>query len=96
MRNDHPQKQAHAKAPTSKPASPPSPTSKGEPNEGEGNRTAARRYDTATVDYIASGRSEAAAKAAAAALDGPEADELRAAESVGKAGHPRQSPSTKR
>jgi hypothetical protein len=64
--------------------------SSGQPNEGEGNRTAARRYDTATEAYIASGRSPAAAKAAADALDGPEAKELREAEKIGKAGHPKR------
>jgi hypothetical protein len=61
-----------------------------QPNEGEGNRTAARRYDTATEAYIASGRAPAAAKAAADALDGPEAKDLREAEKIGRAGHPKR------
>ena len=71
---------------TSNAAAPPG----AQPNEGEGNRTAARRYDTATEAYIASGRAPAAAKAAADALDGPEAKELREAEKIGKAGHPKR------
>ena len=55
-----------------------------EPNEGEGNRTAARRYDKATEEYVKSGRADAAAKRAAEALDGPEGDELRRAEEEAK------------
>ena len=57
-------------------------------NQGEGNRTAARNYDAGVEAYIESGRSDAAAKAAAKAIDGPEGKDLRAAEEVGKAGHP--------
>ncbi len=55
-----------------------------QPNEGEGNRTAARRYNKATEEYVKSGRSEHAAKEAENALEGPEADELREAEEEGK------------
>ena len=51
-----------------------------EPNEGEGNRTAARRYNKATEEYVKTGRSDEAAKRAAQALDGPEGEELRRAE----------------
>jgi hypothetical protein len=53
-------------------------------NEGEGNKTAARRYNRATVEYGQSGRVERAAKAAEKALEGPERAELERAEQVGK------------
>jgi hypothetical protein len=53
-------------------------------NEGEGNKTAARRYNEATQQYIESGKVEPAAKEAEAALDGPEAEELELAEEEGK------------
>jgi hypothetical protein len=58
------------------------------PNEGEGNRTAARRYDEATRRYIESGGSEKAAEEALAAVEGKRgakvAEELRKAEEDGK------------
>jgi hypothetical protein len=97
MRPEHAKKPA-TPAKTAKPTAPVTtgagkPEGNGDPNEGEGNRTAARRYDTATEKYIATGRSGAAATAAAEALDGPEGDELRAAEKVGKAGHPKRTSS---
>ena len=57
-------------------------------NEGEGNRTAARNYDAATERYIESGRVEIAAEAAEEALDGPEGNELRAAEQRARASPP--------
>ena len=53
-------------------------------NEGEGSRTAARNYNRATEAYVKSGKSEQAAQAAKAAVDGPEGEELRRAEEVGK------------
>jgi hypothetical protein len=55
-------------------------------NEGEGSRTAGRRYNEATTAYAQSGRVEAAASQAAAALDGPEAKPLRAAEQQARQG----------
>jgi hypothetical protein len=55
-------------------------------NEGEGSRSAARNYDKATEAFVKSGRVESAAKDAEAAVDGPEGDELRAAEEKGRAG----------
>ena len=66
--------------PSTKPAALP-----GLENEGEGNKTAARRYDAAQEAYVASGKSEAAAQAAKEALDGPEGDALRQAEAFGRA-----------
>ncbi|HVY48139.1 MAG TPA: hypothetical protein VHB21_19760 [Minicystis sp.] len=57
---------------------------KGLENEGEGSRTAARRYDEATEKFIESGQVEDAAKEAEEALDGPEAEELAEAEAEGK------------
>ncbi|QQS13612.1 MAG: hypothetical protein IPK81_05090 [Rhodospirillales bacterium] len=63
-------------------------------NEGEGNRTAAREFNTAQAGYAASGKWKKAGKDAAAALDGPEGTALRAAEtSTGKRGaKPRKPP----
>jgi hypothetical protein len=58
--------------------------SRGEPNEGEGNKTAARRYNQATENYGKSGRVESAAAAAKEALDGPEGAELEEAEEFAK------------
>ncbi len=65
------------------------PVKTSQPNEGEGNRTAARNYDNAVEAYAESGRSESAAKAAASALEGPEGDDLRAAEEFAKKGQPK-------
>ncbi len=53
-------------------------------NEGEGNRTAAREYNKATRDFVASGKVKPAAEAAARAVSGPEAEKLRQAEEEGK------------
>lgn len=53
-------------------------------NEGEGSRTAARRYDEAVEKTVKSGRVEELAKKAEEALEGPEAEELREAEERGK------------
>ena len=66
--------------PSTKPTSLP-----GFENEGEGNKTAARRYDAAQEAYVASGKSEAAAQAAKEAYDGPEGASLRQAEAIGLA-----------
>jgi hypothetical protein len=55
-------------------------------NEGEGNRTAARRYDRAVEETVKSGTVPAKARAAARALDGPEGKELRRAEAQAKRG----------
>jgi hypothetical protein len=55
-------------------------------NEGEGNRTADRRYREGVQRHVQSGTSEAAAEEAERALDGDEGDELREAEEEGRAG----------
>ena len=54
-------------------------------NEGEGSRSAARDYNERTKKFIASGRVKPAARKAAKDLDTPEgAEEMRAAERIGK------------
>ena len=52
-------------------------------NEGEGSRSAARRYDAA-VERMDPKRIEELAKKAEQALQGPEGDDLRKAEERGK------------
>jgi hypothetical protein len=54
------------------------------PNEGEGNKSAARNYDNATEAYVKSGKVEKAAQEAKKAVEGPEGKELREAEEKGK------------
>lgn len=54
-------------------------------NEGEGNRTAARAYNTATTAFAKSGQVKPAAEAAKKSLEGPEGKELKKAEKVGRA-----------
>jgi hypothetical protein len=53
-------------------------------NEGEGSRSAARRYNEGVEEYVKSGRVEEAAEKAEDAVDGPEGEELRRAEEEGK------------
>jgi hypothetical protein len=55
-------------------------------NEGEGNRTADRKYREGVRRHVESGASQPAAQEAEHALEGAEADELREAEETGKAG----------
>lgn len=55
-------------------------------NEGEGNRTADRNYREGVRRHVESGASEPAAEEAEHVLEGPEADELRKAESAAKDG----------
>src|SRR5512146_22356 len=55
-----------------------------EPNEREGNRTAARAYDAAQRKFVTEGEVEKKAREAEEALDGPEGDALRRAEEAGK------------
>ena len=55
-------------------------------NEGEGNRTADRKYREGVRQHVESGASEAAAEEAEHALDSAEAEELRKAEESAKAG----------
>jgi hypothetical protein len=75
------------KRPSPKRSSAAAPTSRtGQKNEGEGNRTAARRYGSAVERTVKSGTVPAKARAAARALDGPEGKELRRAEAQAKRG----------
>ncbi len=53
-------------------------------NEGEGNKTAAKHYNQATQKFVQEGKVGPAAKAAEKAVDGPEGEELRRAEEIGK------------
>jgi len=55
-------------------------------NEGEGNRTADRKYREGVREHVKSGASKPAAEEAEHALEGSEADELRKAERVAKDG----------
>jgi hypothetical protein len=54
--------------------------SSGQPNEGEGSRTAARRYNAGVVKTVRDGHVDEKARQAARALDGAEGAELRRAE----------------
>jgi hypothetical protein len=63
-----------------------SPTNEQPRNEGEGNRTADRKYREGVRRHVESGASEAAAEEAQRALEGDEAEELREAEEEGRAG----------
>ncbi|HWG80234.1 MAG TPA: hypothetical protein VN681_10695 [Stellaceae bacterium] len=67
-----------------------------QPNEGEGNRTAAREYNQAQQDFARSGKVQEKAKEARKAVDGAEADELRDAELVGKRHAAEEDPEVKR
>jgi hypothetical protein len=58
----------------------------GQKNEGEGSRTAARRYDRAVRKTVRSGAVDQKARAAARALEGPEGSKLRRAEALAKRG----------
>jgi hypothetical protein len=53
-------------------------------NEGEGSRTAARRYNKGVESTVKSGKVEAGARKAREALDGPEAEDLKRAEEEAK------------
>jgi hypothetical protein len=52
--------------------------------EGEGSRSAARRYDEKATEYAASGKVDDAAEAAESAYDGAEGSGDREAEAEGK------------
>jgi hypothetical protein len=53
-------------------------------NEGEGSRTAARRYNEGVVKTVQSGKVDELAREAEEALEGPEGEELRDAEKDAK------------
>lgn len=54
-------------------------------NEGEGNRTAARRYNDSQKAFVDAGKVDEAARAAKEALEGDEREELEDAEQTAKA-----------
>ncbi|WP_441289978.1 hypothetical protein ACSRUE_04710 [Sorangium sp. KYC3313] len=56
--------------------------------EGEGNRTADRRYREGVEKSVEAGKIKEHAEEAARALDGPEGDELREAEEAARRGQP--------
>ena len=58
-------------------------------NEGEGNRTADRKYREGVRRHVESGASEPAADEAQRAVEGDEGDELRRAEDKAKSGRKR-------
>jgi len=53
-------------------------------NEGEGNKTAARRYNRAATEHARSGKPEKEARDAAKALDGREGEDLERAAEEGR------------
>jgi len=69
---------------------------KTQPNEGEGNRTAAREYNQAQQDFARSGKVQEKAKEARKAVEGVEADELSGAELIGKRHAAEEDPEVKR
>jgi hypothetical protein len=62
----------------------------GQKNEGEGNKTAARRYNKDQQDFVKSGQVDDAAERAKRALEGNEGGELERAEDEGRS-HARHS-----
>jgi hypothetical protein len=56
------------------------------PIEGEGSYTGTRKYNAELEQWVKSGRVEESAKAASQAIDGPEGQELRRAEQIGRSG----------
>jgi hypothetical protein len=55
-----------------------------QPNEGEGNRTAARQYNEAQQRFAKSGKVAGKAHEAETAVEGSERSELERAEAIGK------------
>lgn len=53
-------------------------------NEGEGNKTAARRFNQQQRDFVAKADIDSKARAAEKALKGPERAELKKAEAEGR------------
>jgi hypothetical protein len=53
-------------------------------NEGEGSKSAARRYNDRAEEHVRSGKSDDAAEQAREDVDGPDGEELRKAEAEGK------------
>jgi hypothetical protein len=65
-------------------------------NEGEGNRTAARRYNKQQQEFIGAGKVEKAAREAERAVAGDERNELERAEAEGKRHSAEEDPQIKR
>jgi hypothetical protein len=65
-------------------------------NEGEGNRTAARRYDRKATEFAQSGRVKGQAEAAKGARDGAERKDLDDAEKAGRSHAKGEDPEVKR
>lgn len=65
-------------------------------NEGEGNRTAARRYNAAQQRFVRSGKVEESARAAERAIEGKERKDLERAEAEGKRHVAEEDPRVKR
>lgn len=65
-------------------------------NEGEGNKTAARRYNDATTDFAKSGQVAPKAQEARKAAEGKEGDALRKAEAEGRNHAKGEDPALKR
>ena len=57
-----------------------------QPNEGEGNKTAAREYNEAQRRFVQSGNVEGKAREAANAMASPERAELERADAIGRQG----------
>ena len=72
------------------------PARQAEPNEGEGNRTYARKFDRDERKFVESGQVEKKAREAAEALQGDEGTELRRAEEIGKSHSKGEDPDVKR
>lgn len=70
--------------------------SQNQKNEGEGNKTAARRYNEATTDFARSGQVEPKAQEAKKATEGKERDTLRKAEAEGRSHAKGEDPALKR
>jgi hypothetical protein len=68
----------------------------GQRNEGEGNRTAARRYDRKATAFARSGAVTEQAEAARAARESEERDELDEAEKAGRSRAKGEDPQVKR
>lgn len=72
------------------------PTNEGSKNQGEGNQTAARRYDEETTAFAKSGRVPAAAEEAKRSLDTPEGAANEAARAKAAAHAKEHDPEEKR
>jgi len=72
------------------------PGASGQQNEGEGSRTAAEAYDREARRFAQSGKVEEKAKEARDAVEGPEGEELAAAEAQGRRHSKGEDPEVKR